>query len=385
MTPNRRDNICCGGGGGTVSMDELRPYRTLVGGKAKAEQIRATGAKYCVAPCANCKKQLRELMEDQGSTARSSACMTCCTRRSTSNQGAQMEAWIEFGRGPLFRIAFSLMLLGLLRAVALTAIGIAEAYRRSPDKIVNWREVRRQTFAWLFPVNATLARSGQSTARYHFLFHVGILLVPPFLFAHVLLWKRSAGFAWFAIPQALANYLTVLVNCSRHGFVSRPCAGLGSAQDEPACRISPGRCFWWFLSSPASCARMLAIGPKTYQSLMLLHVYSANLIMLLIPFTKIAHCVLAPLSQIVTAIAWKFPAGAGDRVAATLGYADRPTWMPKARLEICDECVHERGGQQMKVAILTDTTKCNNCHECVAACKKQNQLAAGPAAPMGSR
>jgi Fe-S oxidoreductase len=66
MTPNRRDNICCGGGGGTVSIDEIRPYRTLIGGRAKADQIRATGAKYCVAPCANCKKQLRELMEDQG-------------------------------------------------------------------------------------------------------------------------------------------------------------------------------------------------------------------------------------------------------------------------------------------------------------------------------
>ncbi len=64
MTPNRRDNICCGGGGGMVSLDETRPYRTIVGGRAKAEQIRATGAKYCVAPCANCKKQLRELMED---------------------------------------------------------------------------------------------------------------------------------------------------------------------------------------------------------------------------------------------------------------------------------------------------------------------------------
>jgi Fe-S oxidoreductase len=66
MTPRGRNNICCGGGGGTVSIDELRPYRTTVGGKVKAEQIRATGAKYCVAPCANCKKQLRELMEDQG-------------------------------------------------------------------------------------------------------------------------------------------------------------------------------------------------------------------------------------------------------------------------------------------------------------------------------
>lgn len=66
MKPSRRDNICCGGGGGTVSIDEIRPYRTTAGGKIKAEQIRATGAKYCVAPCANCKKQLRELMEDQG-------------------------------------------------------------------------------------------------------------------------------------------------------------------------------------------------------------------------------------------------------------------------------------------------------------------------------
>lgn len=64
MTPNRRDAICCGGGGGTVSIDEIRPYRTTIGGRAKAMQIEATGAKYCVAPCANCKKQLKELMED---------------------------------------------------------------------------------------------------------------------------------------------------------------------------------------------------------------------------------------------------------------------------------------------------------------------------------
>ncbi len=66
MEPRGTDNICCGGGGGTVSIDEIRPYRTMVGGKAKADQIRATGAKYLIAPCANCKKQLRELVEDQG-------------------------------------------------------------------------------------------------------------------------------------------------------------------------------------------------------------------------------------------------------------------------------------------------------------------------------
>jgi [DsrC]-trisulfide reductase subunit K len=66
MVPNGRMNICCGGGGGTVSIDEIRPYRTAVGGRLKAEQIGKTKATYCVAPCSNCKKQLRELMEDQG-------------------------------------------------------------------------------------------------------------------------------------------------------------------------------------------------------------------------------------------------------------------------------------------------------------------------------
>ncbi|MBT8380854.1 MAG: hypothetical protein KJO59_00700, partial [Ignavibacteria bacterium] len=44
----------------------LRTYRTTVGGKLKADQIRKSGCEILVAPCANCKKQLRELVEDQG-------------------------------------------------------------------------------------------------------------------------------------------------------------------------------------------------------------------------------------------------------------------------------------------------------------------------------
>lgn len=64
MTPKGRDNFCCGGGGGTVSIDEIRPYRTAVGGRKKAEQVAATKANMVIAPCANCKKQFREILED---------------------------------------------------------------------------------------------------------------------------------------------------------------------------------------------------------------------------------------------------------------------------------------------------------------------------------
>jgi Fe-S oxidoreductase len=64
MEPKGRDNYCCGGGSGLVSIDETRTFRTTIGGKRKAEQLRSTGAHYVVAPCANCKKQLREVIED---------------------------------------------------------------------------------------------------------------------------------------------------------------------------------------------------------------------------------------------------------------------------------------------------------------------------------
>ena len=66
MTPNRTENYCCGGGGGTVSIDEIRGFRTGSLGKCKADQIRASGAKIVVSPCANCKKQLREVCADNG-------------------------------------------------------------------------------------------------------------------------------------------------------------------------------------------------------------------------------------------------------------------------------------------------------------------------------
>lgn len=236
-----------------------------------------------------------------------------------------MESWIEFGRGPLFRITLALMLLGLARIFVLTIIGVLEAYGRSPDKIVNWREVRKQTIAWLFPVNR-LWRQRPVYSTLSFLFHVELLLVPLFLAAHVLLWKHAVGFGWPALPQRWANDLTLMVVVAGVGLF------LGRMFDPGRRKLSRRQDLAWplLLAAPFITGYVqsnLAIGAKTYDAMMLAHVYSADLIMLLIPFTKIAHCVLAPLSQVVTAVAWKFPAGAGDRVAATLGYADRPTWI----------------------------------------------------------
>ncbi len=63
MTPNGRYNYCCGGGGGIVIAEDLEEFRLQVPGKVKADQIKASGAEIVCAPCANCKKMLREVVD----------------------------------------------------------------------------------------------------------------------------------------------------------------------------------------------------------------------------------------------------------------------------------------------------------------------------------
>ncbi len=62
MHPNRRENFCCTGGGGLLSMEEYRPLR-LEAAQTKAEQLRASGAKLVCTMCHNCVDGLNDLIK----------------------------------------------------------------------------------------------------------------------------------------------------------------------------------------------------------------------------------------------------------------------------------------------------------------------------------
>jgi nitrate reductase gamma subunit len=241
-----------------------------------------------------------------------------------------MEALILFGRGALFRICFALMVLGLARILWLDAADIVEAYRKSSDRIVAWKEIARQTIGWLVPVRRLWTKRPVYSSI-SFLFHVGLIVTPLFLAAHVQLWKDGVGIAWPAIPQVVANDLTLLTIGTALAIF------LGRVLSPTSRAISRVQDYVWplLLAVPFATGYMasnVALSPPTFQSMMLVHIYAADLIMVMIPFTKVAHCVLIPLSQFVTQVAWKFVPDAGDRVAETLGYGDRPTWVAKPRL-----------------------------------------------------
>ncbi|MEJ2158470.1 MAG: (Fe-S)-binding protein [Desulfobacteraceae bacterium] len=63
MHPHGVANYCCGGGGGLGATAEFGKVRMSMG-RAKAEQIRQTGAKIVITSCFNCLTQIRSLNQE---------------------------------------------------------------------------------------------------------------------------------------------------------------------------------------------------------------------------------------------------------------------------------------------------------------------------------
>ena len=59
MTPSREQGICCGGGGGVISIREAEPLRLGVF-RLKKEQLEKVGAKTVCMACSNCRLQFTE-------------------------------------------------------------------------------------------------------------------------------------------------------------------------------------------------------------------------------------------------------------------------------------------------------------------------------------
>jgi nitrate reductase gamma subunit len=229
--------------------------------------------------------------------------------------------WLEWARGPFFRLSIALMLLGLLRLAILNAVNIARVLSQARDRGIPWRMVLRDTAAWLLPLG--VGRSRAVFAAASFIFHIAAIITPIFLAAHIALWQRSLGVGWPAVPQAAADYLTlVAIAALTVLFIKRVSAkatrALSGAQDYmiPLLIMVP------FASGYL--AMHPGVNPFAYDATMLVHVISGNVVLIALPFSKLSHAVLFPTTQLVSELAWYLAPGSGQKIAVTLGKDSEP-------------------------------------------------------------
>ena len=232
-----------------------------------------------------------------------------------------MESWIEWAKGPVFLFAFSFMLLGLARHVVLTVWEVVIAMRRAGDKNIPYSRVLTATVKWLFFVGKMKEQFVYSLTSV--LFHVAILIVPIFLGGHIALWARGLGISWPAIPNGLADLLTVVAIVTAVALViQRATAGATRALSRVQDYVLP-----LLIAVPFVSGLLLmhpSVNPFSFEATILVHIMSANIVFILIAVTKLSHMALMPGVHLVSEVAWHWPSDSGSRVAAALGKEVEP-------------------------------------------------------------
>jgi nitrate reductase gamma subunit len=225
-----------------------------------------------------------------------------------------MEQWIDLAKGPLFALSFLVMVLGLTRHVLLQVHGLVTRKGRRLGQ-APWRRIAASTLSWALPVGH-LDRNTLVMTAASFLFHVGAVVVPLFLAAHLVLWKGALGVSLPALGEGVADLLTVLtiVNIPVL-FAYRLVTPRARALSRPSDYVLLVLVLVPFLTG--FLAAHPTLNPLPWSLMLLLHILSAELLLVITPFTKLAHIVLFPFDRL-SEIHWQLRPGAGDRVAAAL-------------------------------------------------------------------
>lgn len=206
-----------------------------------------------------------------------------------------MEHTLSFVQGPLFRLAFALLIAGLFRRFVLIAWPVFVAWHRARDRSINLKALLRDIAVWLLPLGH-VRRSRDVFAVVSYAFHVGLILVPLFLAEHVSLWTASTGLVLPVLPNVVADTLTIVTIFSvaillSVRMLSRLVRTFSRTEDYVALVI---------ILIPFASGYMLGRvwNPLSYNAMMLLHILSAEALMIAIPFSKLSHCVFFPFSRL---------------------------------------------------------------------------------------
>lgn len=141
---------------------------------------------------------------------------------------------------------------------------------------------------WLLPWGSASMRQQPLFTFMVFVFHITLLAVPLFLNAHNILWDESWGISLVSLPDAMTDVMTVILLVSIVYLVIRRLV-------RPEVRILTET--WDYILLGLTALPFLTgflayhqFGP--YELMMILHLITAEIMLILIPFTKLAHMIL---------------------------------------------------------------------------------------------
>lgn len=201
-----------------------------------------------------------------------------------------------FLAGPMAALSISVFLGGLM----LKTIRILYSVYRKERFVFQYFSLKhslRSLAHWLTPFAATNMRQHPYMTIVTFVFHIGIILVPIFLLSHIVLWDEYLDIRWAALPDPVADGLSLLVIGACIFFAARRVV-------LPEVR---------YLTSPADFILLLMVAFPFltgfyayhqwpgYAYVMIAHIVSGELLLIAIPFTRLSHMIVGLFTRVYTA------------------------------------------------------------------------------------
>ena len=203
-----------------------------------------------------------------------------------------MHAIYQFVSGPLVWISALLFFGGCLFRL----IQLLQMVSRKEPFIYTYMSLKyslRSILHWIVPFGTANWRLHPVLTVVTFAFHICLLAAPVFLLAHGILFQEAWNLPWPTLPDGAGDVMTVIVIAGAVFFLVRRIT-------QPEVRFVTSTSDYVLL---AIVAAPFVTGFIAYHQLfaypwmMILHILAGEVMLVAIPFTRLVHMLLAPLTR----------------------------------------------------------------------------------------
>ena len=203
-----------------------------------------------------------------------------------------MHSLYNFVSGPLVWLAFIIFIGGCLYRL-ITLIVLVHTKEKFIYSYMSWKYSLRSIVRWSTPFATENMRRHPAMTIVAYVFHICLILTPIFLLAHVTLVDESWDLSWWTLPDTLAAIMTLLVIGACVFFLVRRLVNpevqyVTSASDYILLTI---------VAAPFITGFLVYYQWFGYQTLLILHILSGEIMLVAIPFTRLSHMLFAPLTR----------------------------------------------------------------------------------------
>lgn len=196
----------------------------------------------------------------------------------------------DLARGPLVWVAFALFVGGSLYKFS----RMAQLAKQKDGYVYaywSWSHALKSAFHWwILPLGSYNARLNPVMAVVTWVFHVCLLLSPIFLLAHVVMFETAWNVGlWPTLPDAAADVMAFLVLAACVFFLLR-------RMTLPQVKFVTGGSDFLLLAvvaAPFLFGVLAYHQVADYRTMVTLHMLTGELMLALLPFTRLAHAIYA--------------------------------------------------------------------------------------------